>query len=49
MIKTITITFTKYALAKGLEAYNSSDNQNYGTLDGGPQIKSGPTGNQVTA
>ena len=33
----------------GLEAYNSSDNQNYGTLDGGPQIKSGPAGNQVTA
>lgn len=27
---------TKYALAKGLEAYSSSDNENYGTLDGDP-------------
>ena len=36
-------------IEKGLEAYNSSDNENYGTLDGGPQIKSGPAGNQVTA
>lgn len=27
---------TKYALAKGIEAYKPSDNENYGTLDGEP-------------
>ena len=33
---TVRASATKYALAKGLASYSSSDNENYGTLDGEP-------------